>query len=134
MESTQVTITINGKSHQLNTADPESIRRLPWEDRKQLIGVLEHIKQAEYVQQSKAPETPRPYLMAVKTTPQTDAVAASETASLKSTAKAPEDVDVLMSQLIIEDRKNRTQIPDRVVVVKWMLVILAVIIGLSLLF
>jgi len=130
MDQTDISISINGKTHRFNLNDPEGIRQIPWEDRKQLIGVLDAIRQAEHVKQPKQPNirAVAPIKPADKTTGQ--AARQTQTAAQNK----PEDIDVLMSQLIIEDRKNQTPIPDRGVVIKWMLVIFAIIVIISLLF
>jgi hypothetical protein len=130
MDQTDISISINGKTHRIDIKDPEGIRQIPWEDRKHMIAVLDAIRQAEHVKQPSQPDirAVAPIKTANQTTGQT---------TRKPEAAAhnkPEDIDVLMSQLIIEDRKNQTQIPDRVVVIKWMLLIFAVIVLLSLLF
>lgn len=125
MDQSTISITINGKTHQLRLDDPEGIKSLPWEDRKQLIKVLEVIHQAEHVK--------KPDSQAV--TPIRPDIKPDRPVANKKTATASsQDIDVLMSQLIIEDRKNQTPIPDRSVAIKWMLAIILVIIVLSLLF
>ena len=130
MEQTDISISINGKTHRINIDDPAAISRIPWEDRKQLIQVLEAIRQAEHVR-------PTPD-KSVKTVQSTQVPALKSVSKPAKPGKVPqahaEDIDVIMSQLIIEERKNRTQIPDRGVVIKWMLIIFAVIVLLSLLF
>ena len=105
--------------------DPESIKRIPWDERKQLIAVLDAVKQAEHVS--------KPKIRAV--TPIQPKTTQSTEQPARPAAKASaQDIDALMSQLIIEDRKNQPHIPDRSVVIKWMLLIIVVIVVLSFLF
>ena len=149
MPNNQITITINGVTHKFQTGDVDAMRDLPWSERKQLIELLENIKQAEYVQAEKPTElstdagfnsnsSPIPQSLTKNTAtqvnqsskpPQFDAV------KLDPEIKASEkDVDDLMTRLILEQKKKHQPIPDKSSVIKLLLLVFAIIIVLAAIF
>lgn len=145
MTKNQITITINDKTHRFNVDDVEAIRALPWSERKQLIDLLENIKQAEYVKTDKTtvPTHAAGFDSEQKVVPQSlsqsttnnNPASAQRTASheLDPEIKASDkDVDDLMTRLILEQKSSHRPVPEKAAVVKWMLLVFAVIIGLAL--
>ena len=132
MNEEKVTIVIAGKRYDIDSSDKESIQGMPWKDRKVLIGLLDTIQQAEHIKpQVKTPKVPPATTTAVQiksqeisTEPQLDPeIKPSET-----------DIDDMMERFIMEGEKDRPNIPDKSSVYKWLLIIMAVLLGVSLIF
>ena len=160
MSENQITITINGKSHQFKAGDVDAMRDLPWSERKQLIELLENIKQAEYVKAAKSESDPIEAHTKYESDTKSDASFQNNStdstsinhidlnqASLKSpknTASTPQldpsikasekDADDVMARLILEQKQHHKPIPDKSSVLKVMLIVFAVIIVLMLIF
>lgn len=149
MTKNQITITINDKTHRFNVDDVEAIRALPWSERKQLIDLLENIKQAEYVKsadtnfsataspvsKNQPNGTDQPIISTNKQQVIKPSKPASQTnaAKLDPEIKASEkDVDDLMTRLILEQKSSHRPVPEKAAVIKWVLLVFAVIIGLAL--
>lgn len=162
MSNNKITITINGVTHQFQTGDIQAMRNLPWSERKQLIELLESIKQAEFVNAAQSSETTSAIESATSQQQVTlNNSVETEPKKLKSTAKSPnknqyvkqnishspkapqldpsikasdKDADDMMQRLILEQQKDQQRIPDKSAVIKVMLIVFAVIIGLILIF
>ncbi len=147
MQNDQITITINGKTHQFKTDDITAMRNLPWAERKLLIELLENIKQAEYVKAVKQPNSTAD----AQFNPATGVNQQRHSAVLSSKAKplqgnptsaqldpqvkaSEKGVDDLMQRLILEQQSNHKPVPDKSSVVKLLLLAFAVLIALALIF
>jgi len=144
MQKDQITITINDRTHRFKADDIEAMRDLPWAERKQLIDLLENIKQAEYIQAEKPTElsTDAGFNLspnaAVKSSPKTTATQADQSSALPQLdpeiKTSEKDVDDLMVRLILEQKKNHKPVPDKSSVLKFLLIVFAIIIVLALIF
>lgn len=152
-----ITFSINDVTHRFNLRDKASIRKIPWQDRKRIIKVIEHIKQAEHVtkKSSEPLTTPTnlPQTNRVQLPQNATSVSVNEAASkltIKSTDEPPaalfkhgmepkpeqekDDIDVLMQQLLMQQPPGSNGIPDKKSVYKWFLIVIAVIFFLALIF
>ncbi len=122
-----IEITINGKTHTFEEGDVSSIKSMSWNDRKKLIKVLEQVKQVEYI--DKESPTKKVPVMAQKTINSVETDSKPNLLNELDGAVKPGkgDVDSIMSRLILEQQSSQTPIPDKGVVIKWMLVIIGVI-------
>lgn len=139
MSQQTIQITIDGKTHEFKVGDTQAIKDLAWQDRKQLIELLEHIKQAEYVKKSTAPTEPEEPLnqpvIAAKPTMQSQPKSNDPKMGIDAEVKPGQgDVDSIMSRLILEEKKHQTTIPDRGAAIKWILIAFGIIILIALLF
>ena len=133
--SEKITITINDKTHHFDANDKAAMAQMDWQDRKQLIALLENIRQAEHITPTESEQTPA--TKQIKT-PQPDIqpsrhqVQDASHQTIREGRQGEGDVDALMSRLIMQEQQNRTSIPDRGTVLKWMLVFFAVVVLLML--
>ena len=144
MQNNLITITINGVTHEFQTGDVTAMRDLPWSERKQLIALLENIKQAEYIQAAEQSETNAGNNSSSDRAPQnqinnltTQVNPTSEPHQLDPEIKTSErDVDDLMARLILEQKQNNKHqpVPDKSSVIKLLLVVFAIIIALAVIF
>ena len=151
MEKDQITITINDKTHQFKAGDVDAMRDLPWPERKQLIDLLENIKQAEYVKSADANFSPTTSPgsknqsygsdQAINSTTKQQVIKPPTPASQTNAAKldpaikaSDKDVDDLMNRLILEQKGSHQPVPDRSTVIKLLLLVFAIIIALALIF
>lgn len=145
--SKEIVITINGQTHRFQADDLHAIKAMPWEDRKQLIGLLDTIRQAEFVAAADAEvHTPAGHRAesttgqpTEKAPPQANSAAQRpiQTQSSKMDPQADfrsQNPDDLMQQLIMQEKQHSRSIPDRMTVVKYMLAVIVVIILVSMLF
>ena len=130
----KIEITINGKTHTFEAGDPNAIKDMPWQERKELIGILEQIKQVEYVDNKPALE--KQGLSILTTEKQINPISSATATPAYDKAVKPGqgDVDSIMNRLIMEEKKHQSTVPDRGPVIKWMLAVIAVIMVLALLF
>lgn len=127
----KIEITINGKTHSFNQGDDSTIKNMPWNDRKQLIEVLEQIKQVEYVD-NKSPTKIKPSTSHEITKTSNPASPTKGPIELDQAVKPGEgDVDSIMSRLILEQKSTQKPIPDKSAVIKWMLVVIGIIIAIA---
>ncbi len=153
MKESDVLVKINGKVHRLNKDNLQSIKTMAWEDRKQLIELLESIKQAEYVkadsQQESNIDAQNEHQEVVKTSSisrvkTSDAPRISkglnngiEVSKLDPKIKASDkDVDDLMARLILEQKQDshHQSVPDKSAVIKLLLIVFVVILALAMIF
>lgn len=151
MNKDQITITINDKTHQFKAGDVDAMRDLPWPERKQLIDLLENIKQAEYVKPADANFSSPASLgsknqsyggnQAIKSTTKQPIIKPSKPAAQTNAAKldpsikaSDKDVDDLMNRLILEQKGSHQPVPDKSSVIKLLLLVFAIIIALALIF
>jgi len=116
----QIEITINGKTHQFKAGDDRAIKNMPWSERKQLIEILEQIKQVEYVKSQPPVQQPNMSAPIVNEPVKSESVSPVKTYD-KSIKPGHGDVDSIMNRLILEEKKHQSTIPEKGVVVKWML-------------
>ncbi len=128
----------------------ESFKALPWNERKQLIELLEDIKQTEYVKKpavSDAAEATSNATVRVANhdggmTPDLNpnvpdnklADKQSDSGFDPSVKKSEQDVDDLMQRLIIQEKQHHQPIPDKSSVMKLLLGVFVVILLLAVLF
>ncbi len=153
MKESDVLVKINGKVHRLNKENPNSIKNMAWEDRKQLIELLENIKQAEYIkadnqheskigaQFEQAQEAKTQSIPQVKRINQPslkrDVSSAKDAPKLDPKVKASDkDVDDLMARLILEQKQENSHqpVPDKSAVIKLLLIVFVVIVVLAVIF
>ncbi len=152
MSQPTITVIIHGQAHQLNAEDPESLAQLPARDRAALLRLLLSFK--SNATQSAARSTARPAAVAKPAPPpmpsaQTPPQAATPVPPLKSPPtpratnpaapqreaarkdSAPisgaEDVEALMSRLILEQGQSRPSV-DKTAVYKWFAVFIVAVI------
>ena len=131
-------VRIDGQTHRLRPDNPESMRQIPWTQRKRLMDVLEVLKKAEYVDLETTSSENNP---AVKTpghqmsTPK----AVNAQSSSRHTQQPPEhnhssqDSDAMMQRFLAEQKSHKSSIPTKAGIYKWFLIIFAVIFLLVLL-
>ncbi len=127
---TQIGITINGKTHQLSADNIEAMKQIPWPERKELIQLLDAIKQAEHVTKAKQSvedkpvrQTITPINKMVKPLPKLD----------QEVKKSSADVDDIMNQLIIQ-QQQKSSVPDKQDVYKWFLIVFVLIVVVAMIF
>lgn len=132
MSDDQVTIVLANKRFDINLRDKASIQAMPWKDRKQLIDLLETIKQAEHIkrqvqtpkEESKVKTVQQIHTQDLNTKPQLDpAIKPSEA-----------DIDSMMERFVMEGQKDRPKIPDKNSIYKWLIIVLAAILLLAIVF
>ncbi len=145
-----ITIIIEGKTHHFNQGDTESFKSLPWSERKQLIELLEGIKQAEYIKQPAGPQVDDTREKeSVSRTINGSAVQAgldpnpinhqqagnpADAGFDASVKKSDKDVDDLMQRLIIQEKQHHKPIPDKSTVMKLLVGMFVVIFVLAVMF
>ena len=135
MSQQTIKITIDGKTHEFMSGDHQAMKNMAWQDRKKLIDLLETIKQAEYVKEAKSPEIETEKLTSTPTIDPEFKTNKNNSDQPDHTVKPGQgDVDALMNRLILEDKKHQSNIPDKSVVIKWMLIILAVVLLIAVIF
>ncbi len=158
MKESEVLIKLNGKVHRINKANPASITKMDWEDRKQLIDLLENIKQAEYVKEVESSEdikSSSSISLDLLEKKQSDVMKTKQenvqqrgiqtpqntsqlgTQKLDPEIKASEkDVDDIMARLILEQNQSNTHqpVPEKSVVIKLLFIVFAIIIALAMIF
>jgi len=122
MNQPPVIVIINKKPYTLNTVDNESLQQIPAEDRRQLVTLLEKLKQLDApVQSTSRPKTlSSESLQAVMTDPVNQAVNSGRLHS--------GDADAVMAQLIMEDKLNKKPPLTKHVIHKWLAVVMTVIV------
>lgn len=148
MQNSEITITVNGKTHQFKAGDLAAFKSIPWSERKQLIDLLESIKQAEFVQADNKPTHEVTLDSTFNQNSPTDSTAVRQhvrkpspndqftpkgtplhNPQLDPQIKASEqDVNDLMHRLIVEQKKHHKSIPDKSIVIKLLLAVFVVII------
>mgnify|MGYP000398000544 CR=1 FL=1 len=141
MNEEKVTIVISGKRYDIDTSDKESIQAMPWKDRKVLIGLLDTIQQAEHIKPQEPAVEPEPTIEpARKLGPQKTAVQIKAHDLNTKPRLDPEikpseaDIDSMMERFVMEGQKDRPKIPDKSSIYKLLLIIMAVLLGVSLIF
>lgn len=133
-QHTKMKIGIDGKVYTLDTRLRESLTQIPWESRKKVITVLEALKQAEHIEPVK-PSVNQESSLTEPVKPQT-AVAKTAVDSVSDKVKVAEvnskDPDAIMQQLIMQQPSHN--IPDKMTVIKWMLIVFCIIVILSFIF
>ncbi len=144
-----ITITIAGKTHHFSQGDFEWFKSLPWSERKQLIELLENIKQAEYVKKPTESDD-----AVIKHQPDSKTINSEagnhvssrmpmgkhsskvhDEAGFDSTVKkSDQDVDDLMQRLIIQEKQHHKPIPDKSAVMKLILGVFVVVFILAVVF
>ncbi len=151
----EIKITISGVTHTFNSDAENSIKEMPWDDRKKLIALLESIQQAEYIkpvksniraaltkphkrdeknEQTQQAKLIRERLKKTKPSATVDQSKASHTQLDLHVKASKNDVSDLMNRLILEEKQHHKPIPEKAAVIKILLVIFVVIILLAMLF
>ncbi|MCW8870600.1 MAG: hypothetical protein OQK49_07835 [Proteobacteria bacterium] len=127
-----ILLKIDGQTHLLRPDDPESLRKIPWSQRKRLIDVLEQIKKAEYVASNvSATEKHRPVKELTNrisnVSKDTAATTPQNTQQSEEHHHPPQDSDALMQRFLTEQKKHKSSLPTKASIYKWFLIIFAVI-------
>lgn len=127
-----VRIIIDNNDYQLDLEDVSSIQAMPWPARKQLIDVLEAIQQADHIKaaEPKKEITPEPQ----RINQQAQAKIGSSSDLDPEIKKSDADIDAMMERFIMEGRQERKPIPDKTSIYKFLLIFMAVLLGISILF
>lgn len=118
MEQTRITFVINGKTFSLRASDGEGIGAMPAAERRQLIDLLEAVKQHEI----RAREIAQRALDKAALT--AGGAAAGTTPDYRPAGGerlGSGDVDALMARLVAEDNRKRKSGPTRQDLYKWVL-------------
>jgi|GEM_PF-1375603 len=159
MNETDILIKINGKVHRIIKGDTQAIKKMPWKDRKQLVELLEEIKQAEFIKpkntdgtSSDASLEPSSSVSDIPSNKSRDTatkISQSTIDSIHSTdskhkpqkldpqvKSSEKDVDDLMARLILEQKQNNhhQSVPDKSSVIKLLLIVFVIIIALAVIF
>ena len=131
MDESRITFVINGKTFSLRASDGEGIGAIPAAERRQLIDLLEAVKQ----QENRAREIARRAMDKASSSPGGIAGAAAPNYSPgRGERLGTGDVDALMARLVAEESRNRKPGLTREGLLKWVLGAVAVIILLVLIF
>jgi len=118
MQQQKITFIVNGQVYKVDINDRRTLQKIAKVDRLQLIHALETLKNVDEAEPQVAVEpvkTPVQPAMKSPTPPQPH-----------RTGKG--DVDSLMQQLIMEQKPQHTNIPDKTAVYKWFLIFFVVLV------
>ncbi|WP_154224052.1 hypothetical protein [Marinicella rhabdoformis] len=135
MSENKVTIVLSGKRFDLNLNDKASIQEMPWKDRKQLISLLETIKEAEHIK-PKAEDKIQPdnHVANINSEPATTPPPTTAVKLDPEVKPSEADIDSMMERFVMEGQKDRPKIPDKSSIYKFLLIIMAVLLGVALIF
>ena len=132
-DNTDILIRIDGQTHRIDPRNPASIKKIPWPQRKRLIEVLESIQAADYVAREPAPgpdkktaDFDKPGPVPAKQSTEQNALEQTGQTTAQSQSES-RDMDAVMQRLLTEQTDQRTKIPSKASVYKWLLIIFAVI-------
>lgn len=122
MEQAPVTFIVSGNTYSLRAGDTEAIRAISGEDRRQLIALLEAVKEQERLSQ-----------VAVQAAANRVGMGPEATLTSASSSPSPErlgsgDADALMARLIMEENRNKKPPISTQTLYKWLGVTLTVIV------
>ena len=124
MQQQNITFIVNGQVYKVDTNNRKSMQKIAAADRLQLIHALETLKNMDATEHQAQPELKTPPV------PQMQTSAAQNNPRPHRTGSG--DADLMMQQLIMEQKQQHKEIPDRNVIYKWFLIIFAVILLLVL--
>ena len=135
MEQPKITFVINGKTYSLRASDTQAIRDVPAADRRQLIVLLEAIKQQDVLAQAAVQSA----VDRVQISTAIPLSGSENGGSLDHKVPKPErlgsgDVDALMSRLIMEEKRDKKPALTSRGLVKWVVGLTGAIILLVLIF
>lgn len=119
-----ILIRIGGKTYRLRD-EAESLRKIPWSQRKRLIEILEAMKQAEYVVVKDQPPPEARTTTAIK--PVATLKPKPTRPPRPTEQQPPQDTDAMMQRFLAEQKNYKSSIPTKASVYKWFLIIFAVI-------
>ena len=105
MEQTRITFVINKNTYSLSTADSNAIRAIPEDDRRELIRLLEAIRQEDETARAKAREADARAKTLLDGSGRTLGSSAQHTPSPERLGSG--DADALMARLVMEEQMNR---------------------------
>ena len=116
MDQSKITFIINGNTYSLRAGDPEAISAIPGPERRQLIALLEAVKQQEIQAQAVAQRALDKARL--------DSRARSDASRPADPVAGPGrlgrgDVDALMARLVLEEKRGKKPLPTRQVLYKW---------------
>ena len=121
MNQPPVIVIINKKPYTLNLADNKSLHQIPVEDRRQLVTLLEKIKQLD----APVPAIARQRTAASETSQVTTSYPVNKSVNAERLHSG--DADAVMAQLIMEDQLNKKPPLTKQAIHKWLAVVMAVI-------
>lgn len=122
MEQAPVTFIVNGNTYSLSAGDSQAIRAISGEDRRQLIALLEAVKEQERLSQVAVQAAANRVGMA------TEATLTSALSSPSPERMGSGDADALMARLIMEENRNKKPSISTQTLYKWLGVTLTVIV------
>lgn len=160
MQSSMITMVLNGNTYRLNANDRESIGKLSKEDKQQLLALLEAIKQEEKLSEAAVQQALNKAKLSTSNSASILCAAPNSTgqANMDGLAKdnsanggtispqgtdspqgKPErlgagDVDALMSRLILEEKQNQKPGMTSATIYKWAAGIVVAIVAIAFLF
>ncbi|WP_395376345.1 hypothetical protein [Marinicella sp. W31] len=130
MQDQKITFIVNGKVYKVDTNDRTSMQKIARVDRLQLIHALESLKNVEATDQSTVAQA-KPTIQP-KPNPVSKTVSKPATKPIASTNPTHRtgkgDADVLMQQLIMQQKNQNTELPDKNTVYKWFLIFFVVLV------
>ena len=122
MEQAPVIFIVNGNTYSLSAGDTQAIRAISAEDRRQLIALLEAVKEQERLSQA-----------AVQAVANQVGIGPEATLTSAPASPSPErlgggDVDALMARLIMEEKRNKKPPISSGSLYKWLGVTLALVV------
>ena len=120
MEQAPVIFIVNGNTYSLSAGDTQAIRAISAEDRRQLIALLEAIKEQERLSQA-----------AVQAAANQVGIGSEATLTSAPSSPSPERLgggDVLMARLIMEETRNKKPPISSGSLYKWLGVTLALVV------
>jgi len=134
MENKPITFVINGNTYNLRSTDAEGIRKMPTPDRRELISLLEAIKEQDQLALAAIERRINKAKISAQPTSPTTIPSPGQTLGEDSKRLGRGDVDNLMAKLMIEEKRNQKSLPTKNSFYKWMAIFIAVIVLLLLIF
>lgn len=133
MKQTTITFIINAKVYKLSATDVLAISKIPSSDRCQLINLLESVK--KYDQKLKLESQNRAYEITALTQVTEKQVKTGAVSTQNKTARLGKgDVNKLMANLIMQEKKNQKPPLNKLTIYKWFGIIAFIIFLLVLIF
>jgi hypothetical protein len=110
MEQSRITFVINGNTYSLDAGDSAAIRKMSAQDRRELIKLLEAIKQQEGLPPVALPGAQDRAQISPMSSPASRTYTTPITAADRSSSRMGSgDIDAMMARLIAEEKRGRKQ-------------------------
>ena len=129
MQDQKITFIVNGKVYKVDTNDRTSLQKIAPADRLQLIHTLESLKNVQASAPTQAAVTKPAQSAQTKPVPRSLAQPVKNNQAetpVHRTGKG--DADAYMQQLIMQQKNQNTEIPDKNTVYKWFLIFFVVLV------